>query len=477
MARKPRIEYPGAFFHIIARGNNREDIFRDNEDRQHYLEHLSSYINMGKVTLYAFCLMTNHIHLLVEMGEVPISRVLQRLHTWYTRYYNQKYNRVGHVFQGRYKSVLCEKDAYLVELVRYIHLNPVRAGITMSPRDYRWSSHRAYLGEDEYSFLNISTDLVLFQFANNLLHARNIYEEFVMGKVGEGWREDLYKVTDQRILGGTEFIAHVMDLYRIQRTKPPVRRLCFDLSALQGAVERELNMDKGSMLRLKRPGVLARRIFCYVARELLGFKNKELAEYLGKDMATVTQGVRYVSQALDKKQHVRQKVERIISIIEGEQATYQERLKKLKDFFSQEQKKISLAYLFGSAAKDKMGPMSDVDIAVLYKDEFHWDHHFELTHQLQELLQFKKVDLIALNRVAVELAYTCIKEGVLIYSVNQATRVEFEAKILGLYGDFLPILERQKMEVLKSGYERGTRRYHEALGKTERVLREIRAFS
>lgn len=91
-----------------------------------------------------------------------------------------------------------------------------------------------------------------------------------------------------------------MELNTNQRTKPTVRRLCFDLSALQAVIERELNMDKGSMLRLKKPGVLARRIFCYIARELLGFKSKELAEYLGKDMATVTQGVRYVSHTLGK---------------------------------------------------------------------------------------------------------------------------------------------------------------------------------
>ena len=161
IARKPRIEYPGAFFHIIARGDNREDIFHDDEDRENYLKRLGFYLDEGKVTLYCFCLMTNHIHLLVEMGEQPVSKVLQRLHTWYARYYNRKYERVGHLFQGRYKAMLCDKDSYLSELVRYIHLNPVRAAIAKDPREYLWSSHRAYLGVDNYPFLD--TDLVLSQ--------------------------------------------------------------------------------------------------------------------------------------------------------------------------------------------------------------------------------------------------------------------------------------------------------------------------
>ena len=145
MARRPRIEYPGAFFHVIARGNNREDIFHDDKDRRNFLKRLAFYLDECKVTLYCFCLMTNHVHLLLEMGQKPLSQMLQRLLTWHARYHNKKYDRVGHLYQGRYKAVLCDKDGYLLELVRYIHLNPVRAGLTTNPREYPWSSHKAYL--------------------------------------------------------------------------------------------------------------------------------------------------------------------------------------------------------------------------------------------------------------------------------------------------------------------------------------------
>jgi len=473
MARKPRIEYPGAFFHIIVRGNNRQDIFHDDEDREDYLKRLSFYLGEGKITLYGFCMMTNHVHLLLEMGECPVSQAIQRLHTWYARYYNQKYKRVGHLFQGRYKAMLCDKDTYLLELVRYIHLNPVRSGMTTNPKEYPWSSHGAYLGEERYPGLN--TDVVLSQFASNLLHARQLYERFVMSKLGEGRREDLYKLTDQRILGKDAFIAMVMDTDKSKPTQPPSRRLCFDLPSLQRAIETELNMDRGTLLELGRSAVPARRIFCYVAREFGGFKSKEVAAYLGKDMATITQGVRYISRALREGDRIQNKVEAVLSRIEKGRATFQDRVRILRDFFTGKEGAIRLAYVFGSAASDRMGPMSDVDIAVLYDGQVDWDRHFELAHQIQELLGIEGVDLVALNTAPVELAYACIDEGILLYAGTPSVRIEFETKVLNRYGDLLPMLRRQKLEILESGNERIIRRYYKALGETEGVLRKIRA--
>jgi putative transposase len=473
MARKPRIEYPGAFFHIIVRGNNRQEIFHGDEDRKNYLKRLATFLDEDKVTLYCFCLMTNHVHLLVEMGESPLSRVIQRLHTWYAHYYNQKYKRVGHLFQGRYKAMLCDKAAYLLELVRYIHLNPVRSGITSNPREYPWSSHRAYLGEETHPGLN--TDLVLSQFATNVLHARELYERFVMGKLGEGRREDLYKLTDQRILGGDEFIAKVLDADNNKPTHLPSRRLYFDLPILQRVIETELNMEPNAMLELGRSAVLARRMFCYVARELGGFKSKEVAAYLGKDMATVTQGVRYIGQALRESHRIKDQIESVVSRMETGQATFQERIRILRDFFTSKGGLICLAYLFGSAASDGMGPLSDVDTAVLYDGEVDWDRHFEIAHKIQGLLGKERADLIALNTAPAELAYTCIDEGVLLYAKSPLARIEFETKVLNLYGDLLPMLRTQRLEILESGNERDTGRYYKALGETEGVLRKIRA--
>lgn len=147
--------------------------------------------------------------------------------------------------------------------MRYIHLNPVRAGLVADPRDYRWSSHRAYLGEVRYPWLN--TDFVLSQFAPGRGKAQRLYEDFVLGQLGAGRREDLYHLTDQRILGGETFSAGVQEMSRA--VVPGPIRLSVDLPSLQAVVEGKLKLGPQAMLTAKRSGVPARRLFCYLARE------------------------------------------------------------------------------------------------------------------------------------------------------------------------------------------------------------------
>ena len=129
MARKPRVQFPSAFYHVIARGNQRQDIFLSDEDYKNYLGFAAHYHERYDFTLYAYVLMTNHLHMLIEIGKTNLSKIMQVLQFRYSRYFNDKYGKVGHLFQGRYKAILCQKDAYLLELVRYLHLNPVRARI------------------------------------------------------------------------------------------------------------------------------------------------------------------------------------------------------------------------------------------------------------------------------------------------------------------------------------------------------------
>ena len=127
MARKPRIEYEGAFYHVITRGNRREKIFRDKKDFLKYLEILSHYKKRYRFRLYSYVLMSNHVHLLMETGKVSLSKVKQGINQSYTAYFNRKYKTVGHLFQGRYKALLCDRERYLLSLIKYIHFNPVRA--------------------------------------------------------------------------------------------------------------------------------------------------------------------------------------------------------------------------------------------------------------------------------------------------------------------------------------------------------------
>jgi REP element-mobilizing transposase RayT len=135
MARRPRIQFEGAFYHIIVRGNQRQDIFDDEGDRRRYLERLRVYKDKCGFLLYAYVLMSNHVHLLIETPADPISRIMQMINFTYTQYFNRKYGKVGYLFQGRYKFFLCDKDGYLLSLVRYIHHNPVRAGLAKDSSD------------------------------------------------------------------------------------------------------------------------------------------------------------------------------------------------------------------------------------------------------------------------------------------------------------------------------------------------------
>lgn len=297
MARKPRIEFPGAFFHIIVRGNNRENIFRDGPDYSRYLQKLVYFCRKGDMTLYAYCLMPNHIHLLLEMSKVSLSKVLQRFHTWYTQYFNRRYDRVGHVFQGRYKAIICDKDAYLLELVRYIHLNPVRASLVDSPEDYPWSSHRIYLGIERSG--RIDPSFVLEQFSDDPSTARKFYKSFVTEGAAQGRREDLYKVSDQRILGNETFHKRVLQRRRGEEGESVGMPIVhFELDELKEIVEEAMGVESGLLRSGGRFGAWMRRIFCYIARTYGAHKGKDVARYIGKDQATVTQAVRFVENLL-----------------------------------------------------------------------------------------------------------------------------------------------------------------------------------
>src|SRR3989304_423630 len=147
MARKPRVEFDGAFYHVIVRGNQRQRTFQDDRDRVAYLQRIEHYRQRYGFRLYAYVLMSNHVHLLLETKGVALSRIMQGIQASYTQNYNRRHRKVGHLFQGRYKAILCDRNAYLLELVRYLHLNPGRLRKPEDPWGYQWSSHRAYMGD------------------------------------------------------------------------------------------------------------------------------------------------------------------------------------------------------------------------------------------------------------------------------------------------------------------------------------------
>jgi REP element-mobilizing transposase RayT len=204
MPRKSRAEVEGGLYHIITRGNNRRQIFNSAADYEKFLALLTVQKIKLPFFLYAYCLMSNHVHLLIERQVNAVGRIMQRLLTGYAQYYNRRYRRVGHLLQDRYKSILCQSDRYLSELVRYIHLNPVRARMVDQPEDYAYSSHRVYLGMESTAI--VDADPVLRHFGAKKDVARARYQQFVAAAITQGHRQEFYATDEGRILGTEEFI-------------------------------------------------------------------------------------------------------------------------------------------------------------------------------------------------------------------------------------------------------------------------------
>jgi REP element-mobilizing transposase RayT len=177
MPRDARRKSESGIYHIMVRGINRQNIFHDDEDLQRYLETIVRMKKENRFKVYGFCLMTNHVHMLVQEGEEEISLIMKRIGTSYAWWYNSKYNRVGHVFQDRFKSEGIDNDAYLFSVIRYIHNNPVLAGMAKEPEEYRWSSCRLYYGQKEYPVGLTDTGFILGLFANNEIEAVKRFEQ------------------------------------------------------------------------------------------------------------------------------------------------------------------------------------------------------------------------------------------------------------------------------------------------------------
>lgn len=209
MPRPPRLHVAGACYHVILRGNHREALFGSSADRRILNDIVADVLTRFDCRIHAFCWMTNHLHALVQIAERPLGKIMQRIAGRYSRYRHRSLGTSGHLFEQRYRAKLVEVDAYFLTLLRYIHLNPVKAGLVKHPSDYPWSSHRAFIGAETISWL--TTDFGLSFFSRNLIEARVAYERFIFESCEEV-DDDLEQEShpdDCRILGTDDFIAKI----------------------------------------------------------------------------------------------------------------------------------------------------------------------------------------------------------------------------------------------------------------------------
>jgi REP element-mobilizing transposase RayT len=307
MARKPRIHAPAATYHVILRGNARQDIFSDDKDRYHFYEILQKSYERFRFRVHAFCLMTSHIHLEIQVGEIPLSRIMQNIALRYTQWFNWRHKKTGHVFQGRYKAVMVDADEYLLELAAYIHLNPVRARMADHPEDHRWSSHRAYLGKENLSWLE--TSCVLSRFSTNVSKARTLFAGFVGERVKDGRRDGFHgeKTADSRIFGDDRFVDVVLaEAESLPDRKPDVNAVVAAVKRLYGLSDYRL----GSRGR-EREICEARGLAAWATLEISSGKLTELANLLGRDPSTLTCAVRRIEKRREKDPSLVDKMERL----------------------------------------------------------------------------------------------------------------------------------------------------------------------
>ncbi|MDD5747640.1 MAG: transposase [Actinomycetota bacterium] len=281
MARPLRIEFPGAVYHITARGNAKQDIFLDNKDFLDFLYILCSVVKRYNWILHAYCLMSNHYHLLVETPEGNLSIGMRQLNGTFTQQFNRRHKRVGHLFQGRYKAILVDKDSYLLELCRYIVLNPVRAGIVRSPKYWQWSNYRETAGYGR-EILCLTREWTLLQFGRKREGAEEQYRQFVHEGLKEGapWEG----VKGQIYLGNDEFLKRIDTLIKGGETLKEVPK-----------AQRYITKPELKDI-FKHKGGKVDPLEAYEAHVRYGYTLKEIAEHLGVHYATISRALKRLEE-------------------------------------------------------------------------------------------------------------------------------------------------------------------------------------
>jgi REP element-mobilizing transposase RayT len=328
MPRKARIDAPGALHHIIGRGIERRKIFYSDADRDDFLERLETILTETLTPCYAWALIPNHFHLLLRTGKAPISTVMRRLLTGYAVSFNRRHRRYGHLFQNRFKSILCQEDVYLKQLVGYIHLNPLRARLVADLKElskYPYSGHSVLIGKQKRAFQD--ADYVLRLFGNTVSKARRNYGEYAQknAKLGRrpelvgggllrssgGWgvlkamsKARIHLKGDERILGDSDFVKRVLAeqeeqferRYLLRAQGYDIDRVVKKVAEIFEIAPEQIYKPSNQPLRVK-----ARSLVCYWAVRELGLRGTSVGRLLGFGQSAVSRAVRRGEKISDDK--------------------------------------------------------------------------------------------------------------------------------------------------------------------------------
>lgn len=321
MPRVGRVDIPGVIQHVIARGNEKKEIFLDDEDRRRFLDRLRDVLMETETLCYAWCLMPNHFHLLLHPVRFKLSVPMKRLLTGYAVTFNLIHQRSGHLFQNRYRSIICNKDEYLLELVRYIHLNPVRAGLIKTLKEldhYPWTGHSVLMGYRRWEGQEVDEILELFSEGGERWNGRRKYHQFIADGLEMGHRDDFSGVRKRGateegkankgfpILGDKNFVKKIlMDRALLDRKQSPWPFTDFlkKISEIIGTDVEELRRPSKN-----RALAQARGVVCYIAMRELGYKGMDIGKELNLGSAGVSRALRRGEVFLNKNQSLKERI-------------------------------------------------------------------------------------------------------------------------------------------------------------------------
>jgi putative transposase len=304
MTRPIRVEFPGAVYHVMSRGVDGVPTFRDQMDWNLYLGRLEKLSKLGLLVVHAFCLMTNHFHLLCETPIGMLSRWMQQLLSRYSGSFNRRHERVGHLWQARYKAILVEEGDYFLECSAYIHLNPVKAGLVQVPEEYRWSSYGTYIGiAHPYEWVSTRKTLLAF---SNVQEYRRFVESKLKGEVGDPFRKAVAGIA----FGSDAFARAICARVKQRGNQRDISGLTGLLGPVPIAVEQVCEYIRTSCSRLS--SCQRERVLVYALRRFSGLTGRQIAALTGRSPQSITE----VWKTFEEKQNGNGKMKQVIDLLE-----------------------------------------------------------------------------------------------------------------------------------------------------------------
>ena len=323
MARPLRIEFPDAWYHVMNRGRRHEEIFLDFRDYQAFIDLLKAVSEMFNAQIAAYALMPNHYHLLLRTPEGNINRIMRHVGGVYTQTFNRRHDHDGQLFRGRYKAILVDEDEYLLGLVRYIHHNPLKAGIVTTLKNYEWTSHKGYLSDDD-AWAWLYREPVLKRFSNSLDEARSGYLRFMAQDDDEKVEQAFSRMNLPAFLGGKEFISKIKDRFftaKTNREVPTAKHLAPSDREIMTAVLAVYEVEEATLFISRRGSTNEPRdVAIYLLRTLCGQPLQRIAESLSvRNYSTVSTTLTRVERRLAEDAEFKKRLEKVRAVLKKSQ--------------------------------------------------------------------------------------------------------------------------------------------------------------